>query len=155
MKKCQYETEQTLTKEEFSTGARRNDATGKGKYVLITPFGMKRIAGVYERGALAHGLRNWEQGIPISRLLDSAIRHIYQYIEGCKKEDHLAQGAWNLFAAMHMEEMIDRKLLPESLYDMPQYEREECTCNDQSGENKCCNCDDECNCNNEEIKEFE
>jgi hypothetical protein len=116
-----YETKETVQKEKFSTGAQRNDANGKGKYVLVSPMALRRLAGVYERGSLAHGVRNWERGLPISRCLDSAIRHIYQYIEGLRDEDHLAQAAWNLCAAIHMEEMIERGRLPQELNDMPNY----------------------------------
>lgn len=92
------------SREEMPTGARRGDATGKGKYVLISPIGMRRIAGVYERGAAEYGSNNWKKGMKISRLLDSASRHIYQYVGGDRSEDHLAQAAWNLFGAMHFEE---------------------------------------------------
>jgi len=121
-----YETKETAEKEKFATGAQRNDPTGKGQYVLVSPIALRRIAGVYERGACAHGRRNWEQGLPISRCLDSAIRHIYQYIEGFRDEDHLAQAAWNLCAAIHMEEMVGRGLLSKELNDMPNYLPQEC-----------------------------
>lgn len=90
--------------EQMSTGAQRADATGKGKYVLISPVGMRRLAGVYERGAAAYGANNWKKGMPISRVLDSALRHLYQYIGGDRSEDHLAQAAWNVFAAIEFEE---------------------------------------------------
>jgi hypothetical protein len=117
----EYDTKFSGTKQEFTSGATRDNATGKGKYVLIPPLPLKRLAGVYERGGKNHGERNWEQGFPISRALDSAIRHIFQYIEGMRDEDHLGQAAWNLFAAMHFEEMIERGLLPKELNDLPNY----------------------------------
>lgn len=116
-----YKTKDTIEKENFPTGAQRNDPSGKGRYVLISPIALRRIAGVYERGSLAKGVRNWELGLPISRCLDSAIRHIYQYIEGLRDEDHLAQAAWNLCASIHMEEMVERGRLPKELNDMPNY----------------------------------
>jgi len=89
---------------EFGTGAVRSDTTGKGRFDLISPIALRRLAGVYERGASQKGERNWEGGFPISRALDSALRHINQYREGMRDEDHLAQAAWNLFAAIHFEE---------------------------------------------------
>ena len=79
------------------------------------------MAGVYERGAVNHGDRNWEKGLPMSRCMESAIRHIYQYLEGMRDEDHLGQAAWNLFAAMHIEEMIQKGLLPKELDDLPNF----------------------------------
>jgi len=116
-----YDTKFSGTKQEFASGATRDTATGKGKYVLVPPIALKRLAGVYERGAANHGDRNWEKGFPLSRGLDSAIRHIFQYIEGMRDEDHLAQAAWNLFAIMHFEEMIERGRLPGELDDLPNY----------------------------------
>ena len=91
------------TTEDFDTGAHRDSRVGKGRYDLISIPALKRLALVYELGALKYGERNWEKGMPINRFLDSAIRHIYQYIEGKKDEDHLGQAAWNVFAAMHFD----------------------------------------------------
>jgi len=64
-------------KDNFSTGATRDQSKGKGRYDLITPIGLKRLAEVCERGAVNHGDRNWEKGVPLGRCLESAIRHIY------------------------------------------------------------------------------
>ncbi|MDP2692226.1 MAG: DUF5664 domain-containing protein [bacterium] len=108
-------------RQKFTSGAVRDTREGKGRYDLITPIGLKRIAGVYERGAVKYSDRNWEKGMPISRYLDSALRHTFQYIEGMRDEDHLAQAAWNLLAAIHMEEMVERKLLPKEINDMPNF----------------------------------
>lgn len=90
---------------EYGNGARRSVSTGKGRFDLISPLALRRLAQVYERGASQKGDRNWENGFPFSRALDSAIRHINQYREGYRDEDHLAQAAWNLFAALHFEEV--------------------------------------------------
>lgn len=99
-----YETKSSGTKEEQGTGAVRDSRKGKGRYDLISAIAMRRLAGVYERGAEYYGDRNWELGMKMSRLLDSALRHTFQYLEGKRDEDHLAQAVWNLSAAMHMEE---------------------------------------------------
>jgi hypothetical protein len=88
----------------FDTGAQRNDATGKGRYDLIPPDALRRLAIRYEEGAAKHGERNWEKGIPESSLMDSAIRHLFCHLSGMGDEDHLAAAAWNIFAAMHFEE---------------------------------------------------
>jgi hypothetical protein len=93
------------SREQFETGAVRDLREGKGRYDLITPIGLRRLAGVYERGCVKYSPRNWEKGMPMSRCLDSALRHINQYLEGYRDEDHLAQGCWNLMAAMHFEEL--------------------------------------------------
>ena len=112
-------TKTTEKKQEFATGATRNDPTGKGRYDLISAAALHRLALVYERGAARHGDRNWENGIPVSRFLDSAIRHLVQFAGGLRDEDHLAQAAWNVFALIHTEEKIANGELPAELDDLP------------------------------------
>lgn len=103
----------------FPSGALRSDRTGKGRYDLISPHGMKRLAVQYEDGATHHkDPRNWEQGFPISRALCSALGHIYDQLAGDRSEDHLAAGAWQLFAVMHFEELIEQGKLPVELNDI-------------------------------------
>jgi hypothetical protein len=108
-------------REEFNTGSKRDTREGKGRYDLITPIALFRLARHYENGAVKYGDRNWEKGQPISRYLDSAIRHIYKHLEGYRDEDHLSAGAWNLMGAIHTEEMIERGLLPKELNDLQTY----------------------------------
>ena len=83
---------------------------------------MERLAKVYERGAFQKGARNWEQGIPFSRCIQSSIRHINQYIAGKIDEDHLMQAAWNLFAIAHYEKLIELEIISEEFDDIPKYE---------------------------------
>ena len=108
-------------KQEFDTGAHRDTQEGKGRYDLIPPAALKRLAGVYQRGADKYGARNWEKGMPIGRCLDSALRHLFQYIEGRRDEDHLGQALWNIAGAIHIEEMVERGVLPPELNDMPNH----------------------------------
>lgn len=97
-------------------GADREPATGKGRYDLITPFGMARLARWYELGAEKYSARNWEKGMPFSRYIDSAKRHIDKYIMGMTDEDHLSAAVWNLLAIIHHEEVGQQEL-----DDMPHY----------------------------------
>lgn len=125
-----YEVKSSGEKQEFSSGAHRDTPIGKGRYDLISMFALKEIARVYEEGARLYGDRNWEKGFPLSRLLDSALRHVCQCIEGKNDENHAAQGAWNLMAFIHTRELIKRGILPKELNDLPNYmlknvEREE------------------------------
>lgn len=83
----------------------REPATGKGRYDLISPFAMRRLALWYELGASKYADRNWEKGMPFSRYINSAKRHIDKYIMGMEDEDHLAAAVWNLCAIMHHEEL--------------------------------------------------
>ena len=106
---------------EFSTGAQR-DLAGlkKGRYDLITPIALRRLAIHYKAGTVKYSDRNWEKGMPLHCYLDSAIRHIYALLEGLKDEDHAAAAAWNMMAFIHTEEMIKRGKLPAELNDMPE-----------------------------------
>ena len=122
---------------EFTTGMVREPNGGRGRYDLISPIMLKRLAILYERGAekytkkdetgniISSGERNWEKGGSFSRFLNSAIRHIQQYLEGYRDEDHLVQGIWNLTSVIHLTEMIDRGVLPKELDDLPNYLVEE------------------------------
>lgn len=106
-------------RDEYPTGAVRDRREGKGRFDLLPLAGIRRLAQVFERGCNKYGERNWEKGMPVSRYLDSAIRHTLQYLDGHVDEDHLGQAAWNLIAALSTEEWIDegrlsRDLLPES-----------------------------------------
>ncbi len=109
---------------QFETGAVRDSATGKGRFDLITPIGLKRLAKHYENGARKYSERNWEKGIPLMRFLDSALRHLNTYKEclltgETPEEDHMAAVAWNALGFIHTEEMIQKGLLSETLDDRP------------------------------------
>ena len=89
---------------EFSTGAVRDMQAGKGRCDLLPACAILRLARHYEAGATKYKPRNWDQGIPISSFIDSAIRHTMKYLDGYTDEDHLCSAAWNLMCAMWMEE---------------------------------------------------
>lgn len=110
---------------EFGTGAVRDMSKGKGRYDLISPLALKRLAKHYENGALKYSDRNWEKGIPLSSYIDSAMRHLSNYLEGMRDEDHLAAAAWNVFCIIHMEEMIERGLKTKELNNLPDYTKNE------------------------------
>lgn len=111
-------------RKKFKSGAMREEVSGKGRYDLISPIMLQRLAIVMERGAKKYFDHNWELGMPLHRYLDSALRHTNQYLEGKRDEDHLAQAIFNLMAAIHTEEMIRRGQLPEELNDLPDYIRD-------------------------------
>ena len=99
-----YTTKDSGTKEEFATGSRRDTQDGKTRYDLIPVTALKRLAGIYERGASKYDSWNWRKGQPYSRVTASMLRHMYAWIEGEQTEDHLAAIAWNAFAIMHFQE---------------------------------------------------
>lgn len=90
---------------QFETGAVRSSDKANVRYDLISPIGMRRLAETMEEGRQKYGYFNWERGMPIGDILNHALAHIFAYLEGKPTgEDDLAHAAWNLFAAMHMEE---------------------------------------------------
>jgi hypothetical protein len=94
---------------EFDTGAVRDMAEGKGRFDLMPPLALLRLAKHFENGAKKYGERNWEKGIPISSFIDSALRHIFKFMAGQEDEDHLCAAAWNLVCAMELEERLGYK----------------------------------------------
>ena len=62
-------------RQDFETGSRRDTRDGKGRYDLLPMRAIQRLARHFEGGAKKYGDRNWEKGQPISRYLDSALRH--------------------------------------------------------------------------------
>lgn len=103
---------------ETVTGSVRDTRAGKGRFDLISPIALLRLAQVYERGAEKYDARNWEKGQPLSWYLDSALRHTFAWIAGDRAEDHVAQAAWNLFAYIHTEALVQQGELPDELDDL-------------------------------------
>ena len=90
----------------FETGAIREIEQKIGRYDLISPIGLRRLARWYQLGAEKYADRNWEKGLPTSGCINSAFRHLIKYLMGMNDEDHLAAIAWNVFAVMHFEEVM-------------------------------------------------
>ena len=113
-------------REEFSTGSRRDSREGKGRFDLLfmgMPEALRRLAVLLERGAAKYGERNWEKGQPISRYIDSAVRHLHHAAQGHVDEDHLIQAAWNCLAAVETLHRIqwsehEKDRLPTELNDV-------------------------------------
>lgn len=117
----------STTTTRYSTGAVRHDAKGRGAYALIPPYPLERLAKLFGYGAEQPdiGARNWEKGIPFSRVIEGMFRHLVKLMmrEPDKEhDDNLAAIAFWAFALMHYQEMIRRGVLPASLDDMPRYD---------------------------------
>ena len=96
---------------EFQTGAIR-DVGGKGRMDLLPMCALLRIskhmedaiASDPETGKSHYPERNWEKGIPMHSMIDSAMRHLVKYMDGQTDEDHLCAAATNLLMALWTEE---------------------------------------------------
>lgn len=115
----QFTTKDSGSHETFTTGAQRDQRTGKGRYDLLPCAALRRLAQVYERGASKYAARNWERGMPTHLFMDSALRHTFQYLEGMRDEDHLGHAVFNLLALIDHEERIKKGELPETLLTLP------------------------------------
>ena len=104
-------------REEFSTGSVRDTREGKGRFDLIPPSFLYRLARHFEEGAKKYGDNNWQRGQNLSRYMDSCMRHINKHRAGDRDEDHLIAAVWNLLAYMWTEDQISAGLLPEELAD--------------------------------------
>ena len=109
---------------EFSTGSVRDVRSGKGRYDLLSPIALKAYAKRMEDGMSKYGERNWEKGQPVMSYIDSAMRHMWNFIDDCMcgrvaEEDHLGAAMWNVASCIHTVEMIKNGSLPNSLDDTP------------------------------------
>lgn len=87
----------------FSTGARRDDDTGKPKLTYI-PFDLlDRPAFHLMEGAKKYGDHNYRKGIPSVEVFESLLRHVRLYYMGATDEDHLSAIQANLWFLMHNE----------------------------------------------------
>jgi len=124
----EYHLKDSGRREEFSTGSKRDSRHGKGRFDLLfrgMPEALRRMAVLLELGAAKYGERNWEKGQPISRYIDSAVRHLHRAAQGLTDEDHLIQAAWNCLAAVETLHRVYAMSLPEELndvYDHPDVE---------------------------------
>lgn len=91
----------------FDSGMKRDTASGKPRYDLITPLNcpkdssmLYRWAMLLERGAQKYGERNWEKanGVQeLQRFKESAARHFNQWLNGWDmEEDHGAAVLFNI-----------------------------------------------------------
>lgn len=88
---------------EYETGAVR-DTGGKGRMDLLPMCALLRVSKHMENANTHYPERNWEKGLPMHSMIDSAMRHLAKYVDGWTDEDHLCAAATNLLMAMWTEE---------------------------------------------------
>ena len=96
---------------DYQTGAVR-DTGGKGRMDLLPMCALIRISKHMEdaikpdpeTGIPHYPERNWEKGLPLHTMIDSALRHLAKYMDGMDDEDHLCAAATNLLMALWTEE---------------------------------------------------
>jgi hypothetical protein len=105
--------------DQFATGAVRDLQEGKGRMDLLPIRAILEVSKVFEAGAKRYAARNWEAGIPLSRFMDSGLRHAMKWLRGDRDEPHLAQACWNFLCLLDTQQRIAEGLLPMELNDLP------------------------------------
>lgn len=98
----------------FDSGAFYYLKHNAGRFDLLPPFGLIRVALRCEKGVDKYSEENQFRGIPIKHHICSSLRHIIKYMAGDKSEDHLAAAAQRLLAAIDVEEKFKMGLLTEN-----------------------------------------
>jgi hypothetical protein len=79
------------------------------------------VSRIYEEGNIGRSAdgtgydRNWELGMPIQDLVQSAMNHLTAYLAGDRNEPHLPQAAWNVLNAIFMSIQVHYGWRPASL----------------------------------------
>jgi hypothetical protein len=108
-------------RQSFETGAVRDTAAGKPLLGLLPSWALLAWAWVMEAGARKYAARNWEKGMPMSRYIESAKRHLEAYQMGFRDEPHLWQALWNVGGAVHTQIMVYIGAYPSTFYDLPNH----------------------------------
>lgn len=105
---------------EFASGMQRDTESGKARFDLMLPEGVKyedqfltRIAELMARGAEKYEDRNWEKAdsvAELNRMKSSAFRHFMQWMCGETDEDHAAAVVFNLLAYETTKQKIEEPL---------------------------------------------
>lgn len=103
---------------DFGTGSIRDSNNNKGSYYLLPCKAIKRLAKHFQNGAKRYAERNWELGQPLHSYMDSAMRHLFNHLDGDRSEDHLAACAWNVLCLIETQERIEQGILPKELNDL-------------------------------------
>lgn len=94
-------------RQSFDTGAVRDTQDGKPRIDAVLRWlpmeALMRVARHYQNGADKYDEDNYRKGIPASRCLSSAARHLFQYIKGDRSEDHLSAVVFNILCVILWE----------------------------------------------------
>lgn len=94
----------------YSTGMVRDTNEDKPRFDLCWLPLLRRWAELMGRGAVKYGANNWQKAATqeeLDRFKESAFRHLVQYLEGDRTEDHAAAVIFNLAGAEYTQEKIN------------------------------------------------
>ena len=108
-------------REDMETGSRRDTQEGKSRPDLMNPLVLRRLGMHFANGCIKYGEKNFELGQKTSRYRASLGRHLLDYDEGLKDEDHLAAILWNAMCIMMNQEFVERGIYPIGIDDHCDY----------------------------------
>src|SRR5580700_600336 len=94
-----YVTKDSGVRQEFATGMVRDTQDDKPRYDLLDRTFLKRWAELMARGAKKYGENNWRKASTeeeLQRFKASALRHMFQWLDGDTSEDHATAIAFNV-----------------------------------------------------------
>ena len=112
---------------QYSTGAQRDNRVGKGAYHWLPWDAVWLVSNIYERGNKGRSKsgdgndRNWENGMPLIDLLQSAMNHITAHISGDRSEPHISQAIWNLLNYLQISIWVTLGFRPKELNKLPNH----------------------------------
>lgn len=98
-------------REEYESGMRRDSQEGKPRYDLLPREALTRWAAHMEKGAAKYGEHNWrkaESRKELERFEASAFRHLVQWLDGERDEDHASAVLFNVAAAEYTRARVLR-----------------------------------------------
>lgn len=120
-------TDPAFAKAQLSGGLRHD--SGKLRLDLLPPEWELELARITTEGSKKYAPRNWEKGMPWSKMVGCARRHFLKYLLGEKYDKetgchHLGLAAWNLLALMVYDmRKLGENDLPQSVKVGPNFER--------------------------------
>jgi Domain of unknown function (DUF5664) len=112
---------------QYATGAQRDSRTGKGAFHWMPWDAVWLVSNIYERGNIGRSKtkdgndRNWEHGMPLLDLLQSAMNHITAHIAGDRSEAHISQAIWNLLNYLQTSIWVTLGFRPKELNRLPNH----------------------------------
>ena len=106
---------------DFATGSRRDVEDDKPDYTLLPWLALARVARHLMKGAVKYGRNNWRLGQSMGRADRSLMRHVVQYMQGDRSEDHLSAIVFNACLLMDHEQRVAFGELPSELDDRDKF----------------------------------
>lgn len=104
-----FVTKDSGKRKEFASGMVRDLNDDKPMYTLCYQPMFKRWAELMTRGAKKYGANNWKKAEgeeELERFKDSALRHMMQWLEGDKTEDHAAAVFFNISGCEYVKSKL-------------------------------------------------